>query len=86
MSHHFPRLNALVVLSVLAGLATPRVEALPEGPVVRFGNARFDNPAAGVLDITNSTKAIIDWQDFPPAVRMWFASYSPAAAVQYSTG
>jgi|GEM_PF-4596998 len=64
MSHHFPRLNALVVLSVLAGLATPRVEALPEGPVVRFGNARFDNPAAGVLDITNSTKAIIDWQDF----------------------
>lgn len=64
MFHHLLQPRYLFAIFLLAGLYTARVAALPEGPDVRFGNARFDLQASGVLDITNSTKAIIDWQAF----------------------
>ncbi|MGI9213545.1 MAG: filamentous hemagglutinin N-terminal domain-containing protein [Methylococcaceae bacterium] len=64
MFHSRQRLRFIPLASLLALLGSSPVSALPEGPDVAFGHARFDIPAANTLAITNSPKAIINWKDF----------------------
>ena len=54
------RVLALALGCLLAGGAG----ANPQGPQVVHGSASFASPSAGVLNITNSPNAIINWQSF----------------------
>ncbi|MGE0386612.1 MAG: filamentous hemagglutinin N-terminal domain-containing protein, partial [Gammaproteobacteria bacterium] len=53
-----------LALGCTLGAAAGTAGANPLGPQVVNGGATFANPAAGVLEVTNTPGAIINWQSF----------------------
>ncbi len=53
-----------LAIAVAAGTASGGASANPTGAQVIHGSASFANPAAGVLNITNSAGAVLNWQSF----------------------
>ena len=54
----------VVVVFVCFLFSVATGHALPEGPVVRHGTAAFSHPDPATLTISNSPRAIINWQQF----------------------
>ena len=53
-----------LLAAFLAGNAAGVAHGNPAGPTVVHGSADFSNPVAGTLNVTTSSKAIINWQGF----------------------
>lgn len=56
--------SSLTLFLVLAHLQSSMAFALPQGAQIESGVVDFSNPSAGVLSITASDNAIINWQSF----------------------